>query len=463
MREEKDALGIINIDSNALWGVHTQRALENFKLSQRRVPFSLISALVTVKQAAAATNGELGYLSKEVAEAIDKACVKVCGNEKEFAQFFPLDALQGGAGTSTNMNVNEVIANLALEIMGRKKGDYATVHPIAHVNLHQSTNDAYPTALRIAAIAGVRSLCDAFAKLQGALQAKEHAFHMVIKMGRTELQPAIPMTLGQEFSAFSESVARDRWRTFKCEERLRMINLGGTAIGTGLTAPRPYIFRVVEVLRGLTGMGLARSENLVDGTANADAFVEVSGILKAAATTLAKIAADLRLLHFLGEITLPPMQAGSSIMPGKINPVITECVMQASMVVRANDMIISECAAHGTLQINEFMPLLASALLESIDLLRATALTLAPHVEGIAANPDKCRAFVDESPAIMTALLPCIGYDKTHVLMKEFKEAKAKDPALKIKDFLNEKLGEKSVGSALSESNLVGLGYVQKG
>ncbi len=463
MRKEKDALGTLEINADALWGVHTQRALANFKLSQKRVPYSLIAALATVKQAAALTNGELGYMAKDIAEAIASACTKISSNEKEYARYFPLDALQGGAGTSTNMNVNEVVANLALLGMGKKPGDYDTIHPIAHVNLHQSTNDAYPTALRIASIAGVRALCDAFAKLQGALQAKELAFHTIIKMGRTELQPAVPMTLGQEFSAFSEAVARDRWRTFKCEERLRMINLGGTAIGTGLTAPRPYIFRVTEVLRGLTGMGLARSENLVDGTANADTFVEVSGILKAAAASLSKICGDLRLLHFLGEITLPPMQAGSSIMPGKINPVIMECVMQTSMVVRANDAIVTECAATGTLQINEFEPLIAYALLESIDLLRTSSLTLASHVEGITANPDRCREFVDESPAIMTALLPCIGYDKTHILMKEFKEARKNNPHLKLKDFLNEKLGEESVNSALSESNLVGLGYAQKG
>jgi len=281
-------------------------------------------------------------------------------------------------------------------------------------------------------------------------------------MGRTELQPAVPMTLGQEFSGFAEAVARDRWRTFQCEERLRIVNIGGTAIGTGLTAPRTYIFRVVEVLRTLTGMGLSRSENVIDGTANADAFVEVSGILKAAACTMSKISADMRLLHFLGEITLPPLQAGSSIMPGKVNPVIMECTMQTALAVRANDFIVGECAAHGTLQINEFMPSIASALLESIDLLKSVALVLATHVEGIKAHPERCRSFVDDSPAIMTALLPNIGYERTRLLMKEYAVVKREKSKTTLKGFLTEKLGVDVVNSVLSEENLIGLGYVEE-
>ncbi len=462
MRKETDALGELEIDASALWGIHTQRALGNFTVSKRRIPFSLIAAIATVKQAAALTNGELGYLPKNIADAVAAACSKIYGNQKEYEVAFPLDALQGGAGTSTNMNVNEVAANIALKAMGHELGDYQTIHPLDHVNLHQSTNDVYPTALRIAAISGLRSLNDALAKLQGSFQNKEKEFHDVIKMGRTEMQAAVPMTLGQEFSAFSEAVARDRWRTFKCEERLRMVNIGGTAIGTGLTAPRDYIFRVIEVLRSLTGMGLARSENVVDGTANADAFVEVSGILKAAASTMAKIAGDLRLLHFLGEIALPPMQAGSSIMPGKINPVMMERVMQASLAVRANDFIIAECAAHGTLQINEFMPLIACALLESIDILKNSALALTPHIDGITANAQRCRAFVENSPALMTALLPHIGYERTRLLMNEFNALKAKNSDAFITSFIAEKLGNDIARAVLSTTNFIGLGYVKK-
>ena len=307
MRTEHDALGALELDCECLWGIHTQRALQNFAFSRRRVPTTLIVALAAVKRAAATVNCELGFITKDVAEAIYAACDRIRDDEAILAACFPLDALQGGAGTSTNMNVNEVVANLALRHLGKPCGAYDAVHPLDHVNLHSSTNDAYPTALRIAAIEGARRLSEAMAKLQNALQRKEAAFAAIVKMGRTELQPAMPMTLGQEFSAFAEAVGRDRWRTFKCEERLRLVNLGGTAIGTGATAPRAYIFRVIEVLRAQTGMGLSRNENTIDGTANADAFVEVSGILKASAANLGKIAGDLRLLHFLGEIALPPL------------------------------------------------------------------------------------------------------------------------------------------------------------
>jgi len=460
-RRERDGLGEIDIPAGALWGIHTARALANFPDTCRRVPQVLIGSIAVVKHAAAVTNGELGYLAPDLAKAIIKACGIICDGGAEIEKQFPLDALQGGAGTSTNMNVNEVIANLALIELGKAPGDYAIVHPLHHVNLHQSTNDVYPTALRIAAIAGVRNLAGAFAKLQGAFQAKETDFQSIAKMGRTELQPAVPMTLGQEFSAFAEAIARDRWRTFKCEERLRLCNIGGTAIGTGLTAPRAFIFRIIEVLRGLTGMGLSRNENVIDATANADAFVEVSGILKASAANLAKIAGDLRLLHFLGEIALPPLQAGSSIMPGKINPVMTEAVMQAAMAARANDAVITECAAHGTLQINEFMPLLAHALLDSIAMLDSTARALARHVEGIAADAGRCAGYLADSPTLITAFLPKIGYERAEELSKEFAAARAQNSALTLKAFLTLKLGQAMVDEVLAAPNLIKLGHTE--
>jgi aspartate ammonia-lyase len=458
-RQELDALGTLEIADGALWGIHTQRALNNFPKTGRRVPFVLIGSIAVVKQAAALANAELGFLKREVADAIVAACGKVCEGGAEIEAQFPLDALQGGAGTSTNMNVNEVLANLALAHLGKLPGDYASVHPLHHVNLHQSTNDVYPTALRVAAIAGVRRLSDAMAKLQGAFQAKEADFQGIVKMGRTELQPAVPMTLGQEFSAFAEAIARDRWRTFKCEERLRLVNLGGTAIGTGLTAPRAYIFRVIEVLRSLTGMGLSRGENVIDATANADAFVEVSGILKASAANLGKIAADLRLLHFLGEIALPPLQAGSSIMPGKINPVMMESAMQIGIAARANDAVVTECAAHGTLQINEFMPLLAWALLDSIAMLESSALALTGHVAGIEADAARCASFLAESPTLLTAFLPKIGYERAEALTKSFAEAKKKKPELTLRAFLSKELGETLVNEVLSAPNLLKLGH----
>lgn len=458
-RIEKDGLGEIEIPAGALWGIHTQRALNNFAKTGRRVPYMLIASIAIVKQACAITNAEQGHLKREVADAIIAACATICDGGTEIEKQFPLDALQGGAGTSTNMNVNEVIANLALQKLGRAPGDYAHLHPLHHVNLHQSTNDVYPTALRIAAIAGVRNLADRFAKLQGVFQDKETAFQAIAKMGRTELQPAVPMTLGQEFSAFAEAVARDRWRTFKSEERLRLVNLGGTAIGTGLTAPRAFIFRVIEVLRALTGMGLSRNENVIDGTANADAFVEVSGILKASAANLSKIAGDLRLLHFLGEIALPPLQAGSSIMPGKINPVMMENVMQVAMAARANDAIITECAAHGSLQINEFMPLLAFALIDTLDMLNAAVRALTNHAAGIEADPARCAAHLAESPTLITAFLPKIGYERAEILAKEFTASKAAKPELTLREFLVSRLGHGVVEEVLAAPNLLKLGH----
>jgi len=460
-RREHDSLGEVEIPSGALWGIHTQRALNNFPKTGRMVPSLLIGSIAVVKHAAAVTNAELGFLPRDIAGAVIAACGKLCEGRAEIEKQFPLDALQGGAGTSTNMNVNEVVANLALRELGKPLGDYTSVHPLHHVNLHQSTNDVYPTALRIAAIAGVRNLANGFAKLQGALQQKETEFQGIVKMGRTEMQAAVPMTLGQEFSAFAEAIARDRWRTFKCEERLRLVNIGGTAIGTGLTAPRQYIFRVIEVLRSLTGMGLARNENVVDATANADAFVEVSGILKASAANLSKIAGDLRLLHFLGEIALPPLQAGSSIMPGKINPVMTEAVMQVALAARANDMTVTECAAHGTLQINEFLPLLASSLLDTIAMLDSTVRALARHVEAITADAARCSAYLDDSPTLVTAFLPQIGYAKAEALAKEYVAAKALKPSLTLRAFLTEKLGKQAVDTALAAPNLIKLGHTE--
>lgn len=458
-RREQDGLGEIVIPDDSLWGIHTERARLNFPSTGRRVPYVLIASIAVVKHAAAATNAELGQLKREIADAIISACGAVCEGGPEMEKQFPLDALQGGAGTSTNMNVNEVIANLALAKLGKQAGDYDAVHPIHHVNLHQSTNDVYPTALRIAAIAGVRKLADSFAKLQGALQEKETAFQAIAKMGRTEMQPAVPMTLGQEFSAFAEAIARDRWRTFKCEERLRLVNIGGTAIGTGLTAPRTFIFRIIEVLRALTGMGLSRSENVIDGTANADAFVEVSGILKASAANLSKIAGDLRLLHFLGEISLPPLQAGSSIMPGKINPVITENVLQVAMLARAHDAVIAECAAHGTLQINEFMPLIAWTLLDTLESLNATVRAFTKHVAGIEADARRCAAYLADSPTLITAFLPKLGYDRAEVLAREFSMAKTSKPELTLRDFLVSRLGHGVVEEVLSAPNLIKLGH----
>ncbi len=452
-RIEKDLLGELMISPHVYWGIHTERAIRNFPISGYRVPASLIMSLACVKKACCLANTEAGYLKGDKVSAILTACDEIA--EGRMADQFPVDALQGGAGTSTNMNVNEVIANRAIEILGGRIGDYTLVHPLDDINLHQSTNDVYPTAVKIAGIRGLRKLSAAVARLQGAFQKKEKEFGKIVKIGRTELQEAVPLTLGVEFSAFAEAMSRDRWRTFKCEERLRVVNLGGTAIGTGITAPRDYIFSAVEKLRDVTGLGLSRGENLAGETANADTFVEVSGILKAHAANLIKISNDLRLLNFIGEIRLPPLQAGSSIMPGKVNPVLLEAAMQVGMKVVANDQLIAEVASRGTWQINEFLPLLAYALLESLDMLEKINGLLAEHVDRIQADESRCRCHFDQSPMIVTALLPYIGYDKATAILQEFKGQSGKT----MRAFLDEKLGADRIEKIFSPFQLTALGF----
>ena len=335
-----------------------------------------------------------------------------------------VDALQGGAGTSTNMNVNEVLANRALELLGCPHADWDRVSPLDDLNLHQSTNDTYPTALRLAAIRLLRTLEQSVLALQEAFQAAEKKFAHVVKVGRTQLQDAVLTTLGREMSAYAEAINRDRWRIYKCEERLRVVNLGGTAIGTGLAAPRKYIFRVVEQLRELTGIGFARAENLIDATQNADVFVEVSGILKAHAVSLLKICTDLRLLSSgpeagFGEIHLPARQAGSSIMPGKVNPVIPEAVSQVAMLVMGHDTTIAMACAAGNLELNPFLPLVAHCLLESMDLLARADDILRRHcIEGLEADETRCHKKVENSTAAATALLPALGYDRAGEAVK---------------------------------------------
>ncbi|MDR3560977.1 MAG: aspartate ammonia-lyase [Negativicutes bacterium] len=414
MRQDKDLLGVRDIPDEAYYGVHTLRAQENFPLSGYRVHARLIAAIALVKKAAAMVNGDLGYLSVEMAQAIAQAADEVAAGK--WQEQFVVDALQGGAGTSTNMNVNEVLAARANELLtGEKQGP---VHPLDHVNLHQSTNDVYPTALRIAAVWLLGPLSEACAMLQATLQQKEAEFAGVLKVGRTEMQDALPITLGQEFSAYAQAIARDRWRIYKVEERLRQTNLGGTAVGTGLNAPKKYIFAVNERLRQYANMGLARAENMIDVTQNTDVFVEVSGLLKALAVNLGKIAHDLRLLSSgpmagLGEIELPERQAGSSIMPGKVNPVIPEAVNQVAFHVMASDLAIAMAAQSGQLELNAFMPLIAHHLLGSLELLTNSVVVFDEFcIKGIIARQARCRELVDNSLVTVTALVPHVGYDQ---------------------------------------------------
>ncbi len=422
-------LGSREIPAEALWGIHTLRAIENFTVSGKPVHSELIKAYGAVKLACFQTNKTLGFFTEgQKSKAIEQACSEMA--EGLLNEHVLVDALQGGAGTSTNMNVNEILANRALEIAGKAKGDYEFISPLGDINLHQSTNDTYPTALKLAAIRMIRELEQAVLGLQEAFQSKEKEFAHLVKIGRTQLQDAVLTTLGREMGAYAEAFNRDRWRFSKCEERLRVVNLGGTAIGTGLGAPRQFIFRVVDKLRENTGIGLARAENLIDNTQNADVFVEVSGMLKACAISLLKISNDLRLMASgpdagLAEIILPPKQAGSSIMPGKVNPVIPEASAQAAILVMGLDGVISQAASAGNLELNQFMPLIANSLLESIGLLSRACILIRTHaVQDLKANEEQCRKNVLNSTALITALIPAIGYEKASEIVKKAKEEK---------------------------------------
>jgi aspartate ammonia-lyase len=423
-RRELDLLGEVELPAQSLHGIHTARALENFPLALRPPPPSLIAAYGDVKLACAVTNRELGAWHDDPAkaDAIERACREMA--DGLLNEHVVVDALQGGAGTSMNMNVNEVLANRALQILGEPPGAGGRVSALDDVNRHQSTNDTYPTALKVAAIRRTQRLEERLVGLQEAFQANEKRFAHVVKVGRTQLQDAVLTTLGREMGAYAEAFARDRWRVFKCQERLRVVNLGGTAIGTGLAAPRQYIFRVVDRLRELTGLNLARAENLVEATQNADVFAEVSGILKACAVNLLKVCTDLRLMASgpeagLGEIRLPARQAGSSIMPGKVNPVIPEAVSQAAMLVMAHDVAIAAACAAGNLELNPFLPLVAHCLLGSLDLLARGCDVLRRHcVEGLEADEERCRRHVRASTATVTALLPALGYERACALAR---------------------------------------------
>ncbi len=416
-RTEQDFLGKLEIPGGSLYGIHTARAIENFALSGRPPHPELIRSFGQVKLACAQTNRRLGAWGDDQAkaEAIERACKEMA--EGVLTRHVLVDMLQGGAGTSTNMNVNEVLANRALEILGEEPGSYGRVSPTDDINLHQSTNDTYPTALKLSAIRLLRLLEQQIVSLQESFQGLEKRFAHIVKVGRTQLQDAVLTTLGRGMGAYAEALSRDRWRIYKCEERLRVINLGGTAIGTGLSAPREFIFRATDTLRQNTRIGFARAENMIDNTQNTDVFVEVSGILKACAATLLKICGDLRLLSSgpeagFGEIRLPERQPGSSIMPGKVNPVIPEAVSQAAMMVFGLDAALTFACASGSLELNPFLPLVSACLLDSMDLLANSCSILERFcVSGMEADEERCGKNVQSATATATALLPALGYD----------------------------------------------------
>ena len=415
-RREHDLLGDRDIPAAAYYGVHTLRAVENFPITGTPISIypDLIRALASIKIAAARSNADLGLLDTKRRDAIVAACEEIRGGA--LLDQFVVDVIQGGAGTSTNMNANEVIANRALEIMGHAKGEYKFLHPNEHVNMSQSTNDVYPTAMKLAGHAGILQLVDAMAYLRAAFEVKAEEFKDIIKMGRTQLQDAVPMTLGQEFSTYAIMLGEDELRLKEAVLLICEINMGATAIGTGINAHPDYARIVCQHLRDITGVPVVTAANLIEATQDCGSFVQLSGVLKRVAVKLSKTCNDLRLLSSgprvgFGEINLPPMQAGSSIMPGKVNPVIPEVVNQIAFEVIGNDLTVSFAAEGGQLQLNAFEPIIAHSIFKSVNHLRAGCLTLADRcVKGITANREHLRQGVERSIGIVTALNPYIGY-----------------------------------------------------
>ncbi len=424
MRLEHDLLGELEIPADAYWGIHTARAVANFPISGVPIAHyrSLIRALALVKHAAADANFKVGELDASTHVSIVAACEDVAAGSLDSS--FVVDAIQGGAGTSTNMNANEVIANRALELAGFEKGDYSKIHPLNHVNMSQSTNDVYPTALKVALILEIRELIKAMDYLRNEFAKKATEFREVIKMGRTQLQDAVPMTLGQEFAAFARMTMEDEQRLRELIPLLCEINLGGTAIGTQLNAPAGYVSAVTERLSELTKIEFISAADMVEATQDAGVFVMVSGVLKRVAVKLSKTSNDLRLLSSgpragFGEINLPPMQAGSSIMPGKVNPVIPEVVNQVAFAVIGYDLTVTMAAEAGQLQLNAFEPIMCRALMMGITQLRQACYTLADKcISGITANEEKLRLSVENSIGLVTALSPMLGYENATLVAK---------------------------------------------
>ena len=422
-RREKDSIGSKNVPEEVYYGVQSLRAAENFNITGLLMHKEIINSLAEVKKACAITNMGLGIIDRKVANAIMKACDEICTG-KLHDQFI-VDPIQGGAGTSLNMNANEVIANRAIEFLGGVKGDYNLVSPNDHVNCGQSTNDVIPTAGKLTALKLLIKLEKQLLDLYNALKGKELEFDDVIKMGRTQMQDAVPIRLGQEFGAYAEAISRDIGRIQRAKEEMSIVNLGGTAIGTGINADEKYVKSIVPNLENVTKLRLFQANNLIDATQNLDGFVAVSSLIKTCAVNLSKMANDLRLMSSgprtgFGEIKLPEKQNGSSIMPGKVNPVIPEVVNQVAFNIIGNDLTITMAASSGQLELNAFEPIILYCLFQSIDTLRYATNTFVENcVKGIVANKEHCANLVNNSVGIITALCPYIGYDKTALIAKK--------------------------------------------
>ena len=422
-RVEKDSIGTKDVPEGVYYGVQSLRAAENFHITGLSMHPEIINSLAYIKKAAAITNCEVGIIDKKIANAIVKACDEIL--EGKFHKDFIVDPIQGGAGTSLNMNANEVIANRAIELLGGKKGDYSIVNPNDHVNCSQSTNDVIPTAGKMTSLRLLKNLKKELRRLYEALSKKADEFDHVIKMGRTQMQDAVPIRLGQEFKAYSVAVMRDINRMDKAMDEMRTLNMGGTAVGTGINADEAYLKRIVPNLVEISGMDFVQAFDLIDATQNLDPFVAVSGAIKACAVTLSKIANDFRLMSSgpragFGEINLPAKQNGSSIMPGKVNPVIPEVVNQVAFNVIGNDVTITMAAEAGQLELNAVEPIVFYCMFQSIDTMAYAVQTFVDNcVSGITANETRCRYLVENSVGVITAICPHVGYQKAADIAKQ--------------------------------------------
>lgn len=455
-RLERDSIGTKEVSNDAYYGIQSLRALENFQITGQKLQPEFINSLAAIKKAAALTNNNVGDLNQDIAEAISKACDEILIG-KLHDQFIT-DPIQGGAGTSANMNANEVIANRAIELLGGKKGEYSIVHPNDHVNMAQSTNDVIPTAGKITAIKLLEKAIYQLKRLEKALEEKELEFHDVIKMGRTQMQDAIPIRLGQEFGAYKATVRRDLKRLSMAIDELSTVNIGGTAIGTSLNANKKYVKEIVPELNKVVNLNLKQADNLIDSTQNLDGFVFVSSILRTCAVSLSKISNDLRVMSSgprtgFAEINLPAKQNGSSIMPGKVNPVIPEVMTQVAFNIIGNDHTITLAAEAGQLELNAFEPVLLFKLFESIVTLTGGVTTFVDNcITGITANRDRCVTLVDHSVGIITAICPKVGYQAAAEIAKDaIKTGKS------VRELLKEKhmLSEEEINSVLDPQKMV--------
>ena len=462
-RYESDSIGTKQIPKNAYYGVHSLRATENFSISGTRLHTEMINNLARLKKTCAITNANVGVLDPRIAEAVVKACDFVL--EGKLHDQFIVDPIQGGAGTSTNMNANEVIANIAIEILGGELGDYSIVNPIDHVNCGQSTNDVLPTAGKMTTLYLLQDLKESLSHLRNAFFEKAAEFDSIIKMGRTHLQDAIPIRLGQEFSAYATAIERNLKRVEQAEVELYTINMGATAIGTGLNADANYYNRITEELSAISGFPFRQASDMIDGTQNIDCFATISSALKNCAISMSKIANDLRLMASgpktgFGEINLPPKQNGSSIMPGKINPVIPEVVSQVAYMIIGNDVTISMAVESGQLELNVFEPVILENLFQSITVLNNVALTFANNcVKGITVNEERCQELVESSVGIVTALCPHIGYSRAASIAK-----KAIEMEISVRELIlqEEILSEEALDKILDVHNMTAPGISGK-